>query len=454
MRFPPHTDLFQSISSFNSNLHIQSYTLVLLHGPSPQLHTISNLCWERSIPLFYIHSLGFYSHFSIQLPPHFPIVDTHPDPLSNQDLRLLNPWPELIDHASEKTSQIDCLPDHEHGHIPWLLLLLHYLDKWKESHEGKPPQNYNEKKAFKTFVESGTRRNNPEGGEENFEEGAAAVLKSLNPPSISSGLREVFEAEECKAPTATSANFWIKASAIRKFYARHAILPLPGAVPDMKAQSADYISLQNIYKTKARADISEVASSIRSLESSLLRKEPIDEKEIEAFCKGAAFVKLVKGKPLRFAQLSLPKRAKTLKNIDWSEVASGLALDLQMQDESSLPIYLAFLAYDEHNLVGHDSKEPSSNFVTTASASTNAALISVAKATGLDDLDLSTLQSRVRDVLLEFERADGGELHNIAALTGGMVAQEVIKVVTKQYVPVDNVCVFDGIVSKSGIFKM
>ena len=45
-------------------------------------------------------------------------------------------------------------------------------------------------------------------------------------------------------------------------------------------------------------------------------------------------------------------------------------------------------------------------------------------------------------------------MHNIASLTGGLVAQEVIKVVTKQYVPVDNTCVFDGVESKSAVLKV
>ena len=51
-------------------------------------------------------------------------------------------------------------------------------------------------------------------------------------------------------------------------------------------------------------------------------------------------------------------------------------------------------------------------------------------------------------------RAGGAELHNIAALTGGLVAQEVIKVVTKQYVPIDNTCVFDGVESKTSVLRI
>lgn len=54
----------------------------------------------------------------------------------------------------------------------------------------------------------------------------------------------------------------------------------------------------------------------------------------------------------------------------------------------------------------------------------------------------------------EVARAKGGELHNISSLTGGMVAQEVIKIITKQYVPIDNTCVYDGITSRTQILRI
>jgi amyloid beta precursor protein binding protein 1 len=61
---------------------------------------------------------------------------------------------------------------------------------------------------------------------------------------------------------------------------------------------------------------------------------------------------------------------------------------------------------------------------------------------------------RVVQAAREVARAAGGELHNVAALTGGMVAQEVIKVVTKQYIPVDNTCVYDGIGGRVQVLRL
>ena len=101
-----------------------------------------------------------------------------------------------------KTHDLDTISDHEHGHIPYLLLLLYNLEVWKESHDGKPPNGFQEKKAFKAQVEKGARKSSAEGAGENFEEAIKAVNKSLNLPEISSGLREVFEADECKTPAA------------------------------------------------------------------------------------------------------------------------------------------------------------------------------------------------------------------------------------------------------------
>jgi amyloid beta precursor protein binding protein 1 len=60
----------------------------------------------------------------------------------------------------------------------------------------------------------------------------------------------------------------------------------------------------------------------------------------------------------------------------------------------------------------------------------------------------------VEQAAQEVARAAGGELHNIAAVMGGMVAQEVIKIVTQQYVPVDNTCIFDGIESRCQVLRL
>lgn len=228
----------------------------------------------------------------------------------------------------------------------------------------------------------------------------------------------------------------------------------------MKAKSADYVQLQNIYKAKARKDLAEVTATIRLLEKEIPRKSSLDNLEVEAFCKGAAFVKLIKGRPIR--------NPTELTPTSWSDRAKYICQELQ--DEGSLlPVYLSFLAYDysksKQNPPEQETgappqgaqflqesysqvlKDDADNYIDNLFRSLQQLLDD-------DDFDPAPIKARVQTIVAELGRAHGAELHNISALTGGMVAQEVIKVITKQYVPIDNACVFDGIASKAAVFRL
>ena len=178
---------------------LRPYTAVILTGPASShvLQRLSQTAQDQQIPFFYVHSLGFYSHFSVSLPAAFPVVETHPDPVTVADLRILNPWPELQALEDEVTGSLEDLSDYDHGHVPYVLLLLHFLGAWKDDHDGETPRDYKEKCEFRQTVLDAARTDNPEGGEENFDEAGGAVLKALNPYSVSSNVKEVFEAQEC-----------------------------------------------------------------------------------------------------------------------------------------------------------------------------------------------------------------------------------------------------------------
>ncbi|KAF2829451.1 hypothetical protein CC86DRAFT_346197 [Ophiobolus disseminans] len=438
---------------------LRPYTLILATAPlRPEiLARLSDHASAASVPLFHIHSVGFYSHFSVHLPPAYPIVDTHPDLETTQDLRLLQPWPELVHFAQEKTANIDSMAPEDHGHIPYIALLVHFLEEWKKSHAGKVPENYKEKTEFRTMVSKAARTNNPEGGEENFDEAVAAVLKSLNPPQPSSAVKEVFKTKECLLVREDSPSFWVIANAIGLFYTKYNVLPVPGSVPDMKARSADYIQLQNVYKSKARKDLAEVVESVRFLERNANRTTVIDEKDIEAFCKNAAHIKLVRGRPFLVV---LPS-----EKIKWGDRAKTIAQSLTFPD-SLIPLYIAFLAWDKFTATHEkDGLGGAPHVPGTSDPDTDATKLTGIAFTIADDLvkeagasidkdEYAAIKTQIGEFANELVRAGGAELHNIGALTGGMVSQEVIKVITEQYVPVDNTCVFDGIRSKSMVINV
>jgi amyloid beta precursor protein binding protein 1 len=166
-------------------------TLVIYTNPiePTDLKLIEAYGHEHKVPVFAVHSAGFYSYFQIRLPGSFPIVDTHPDSTATTDLRLLTPWPELSEFARGMTVHIKALSDHDHGHIPYLVLLLYFLEVWKRDHDGRVPGSYSEKVAFRKMLAAAAR----DGGEENFDEAVAAVLKTISLPALSSAVKEVFQ---------------------------------------------------------------------------------------------------------------------------------------------------------------------------------------------------------------------------------------------------------------------
>lgn len=217
----------------------------------------------------------------------------------------------------------------------------------------------------------------------------------------------------------------------------------------MKAQSADYIKLQSIYRAKAQKDLAEITDTVRTAEL----PKAMDRKEIEAFCKNAAFVRLIHGRPIRLAAKG-SKKSKDEYLTQWDDRARYMCQELQ-NEESLLPIYIAFLAYDwsTEQLAMAEKTHSQDNHHTMMIDYCDKLVKHITK-TAMIDLDEQTTLTKLNDAIAELARAGGAELHNISALTGGMVAQEVIKVLTKQYVPVDNTCVFDGITSKTAVFNL
>ncbi|ELR03771.1 hypothetical protein VC83_05606 [Pseudogymnoascus destructans] len=396
-----------------------AFTLVLYTTPvnDELLETVKKYCQTHKVPLVSINCLGFYSYFNITFNGNFPIVDTHPDSTATTDLRLLTPWPELEEFAQELTVDIDNLSAHKHGHVPYVALLLHYLEEWKAENSGSVPQSYADKVKFRKLVAAGAT-DSPEGAEENYDEATAAVLKTVSLPSLPSSARDVFEYEPNQDEA--KSGFWIITEAIKQFHQKYGALPLPGSVPDMKAESEVYIQLQSIYKKKARQDVNKILEILGTIPNG----SEVEKEEVETYCKNAAFIKLVRE--------SAPDLDR-LKQLADSELNAEFELQPTL-----LPVYLA--------LKGSESAKPEPGAAAASAPQILSEISRIVPDAASDD--------RLVRVATEVARAQGGELHNISALTGGMVAQEMIKIITKQYIPIDNTCVFDGIVSRSQIFRI
>ena len=59
-----------------------------------------------------------------------------------------------------------------------------------------------------------------------------------------------------------------------------------------------------------------------------------------------------------------------------------------------------------------------------------------------------------KDHALEITRVGACEIHNIAALIGGIASQEIVKIITKQYVPMNNTYIYNGIAGVGATYEL
>jgi amyloid beta precursor protein binding protein 1 len=77
------------------------------------------------------------------------------------------------------------------------------------------------------------------------------------------------------------------------------------------------------------------------------------------------------------------------------------------------------------------------------------------KQLGKQSISSDKQQGPIREnILQELCRYGASELHAISAFIGGCCAQEAIKIITHQYIPVDHVLVYNGIRQSTSVFKL
>ncbi|CDS08456.1 hypothetical protein LRAMOSA09818 [Lichtheimia ramosa] len=419
------TDLVHNEPEFFDN-----FTMIIatnLH--EKDMLALSDICDHSKTTLIAVSSKGLCGVFRIQAPEH-PVIDTHPE--NAIDLRLGCPFNELLDYVD--TIDLDQLDQTDHGHVPFVVILLKYVKEWKLQHDNQPPASYSERNQLKENIRKGMRTVD----EENFEEALANVWRLASTSTITSNVRTIFEDQNCENLSAQSNAFWIVARAIKEFVANEGQgqLPLSGKLPDMKSDTPRYMALQNIYRQKALSDLDAVKSRVRNLLREIdMPEDTVPDKMIEDFCKNAAHIQLLRYRTLRDEYVTAPSK-ETIANT--------------IQMDENLYYYLIFRAaeryFDKHG------RYPGAQCGTN---STDVDLLEHETKSLMEELGLAIDESdSFRKAVNNFVRFADQETSNIAALMGGLIAQEAIKMITAQYIPINNTCIFNGIASTSSVCQL
>jgi amyloid beta precursor protein binding protein 1 len=232
----------------------------------------------------------------------------------------------------------------------------------------------------------------------------------------------------------------------------------------MTSDSDSYMALQRVYVAKAREDMATLATRAGELLAMIGKPaDAISEQELRLFCKNAAFLVYRQGSPLA-------------KEYDAESFRKDEHEFLLEADDSPLALYMMLRASDRFfTSTGHHPgrfDEMVEDDVRHLSGCISALLSEWG------------LSSNIKDELVgEVCRYGGAELHAVAAFIGGETArtltnthslhslsltpllfflrahttgiasQEVIKLVTQQYVPLNNTFIFNGITTSSAQFS-
>ncbi|XP_059091053.1 NEDD8-activating enzyme E1 regulatory subunit-like isoform X2 [Tigriopus californicus] len=415
----------------------KSFTLVVATDMSEKsLKQLSSLLWQANIPLMVVRAYGFISYIRLQVKEH-TIVESHPD---NEfpDLRLDQPFPALIQFM--ESQDMKAMDKHEHMHTPYVVILYKYLQKWKAEHGNQMPINYKEKKQFKETILEGVLKS-PDGlpeDEENFTEAVNAVNTTLIPSKVPDEVQAILDDDQCMNLNLKSSDFWFIVRGIRDFLESTGHLPLKGTIPDMFSDSQRYIQLQLVYRKKADEDAEEVLKYVQiHLETAGRPAESISEAKVKSFCRNAFNLRLIRC------------GASIAEEFDGHSPNNQELGQILEQDPDSPAIYYVIFRgvdrfYSEHNVlpgVLDDQVEPDIGKLKNC----------VAKV--LADCHLASVNIS-DDNIHEVCRYGGSELHAMASIIGGCAAQEVIKLITRQYVPISNLFLYNCMTSQTITLKV
>lgn len=283
-----------------------------------------------SIPLIAVRAYGLIGCVRVQTSGVHEIIESKP--MSDlPDLRISQPFDELLAYCDSQN--LDALSESDHCHVPYIVILIKALSKWKDSHGmypnpwlvfnlalfvhhlyhilGQQLPSVAERDEFKQTVVSMSRYpdliNSQHPKEEmNFGEALREVFQALrNRP-----FPGVVEDYPPLVVTPQTTPFKVLVAALQTFLGRTGgVPPLSGTVPDLTASTDQFLSLQEVlqsfachvllapltlflwcqvYLKRASADrtiMREIIDAIQQTVADPLTFPTIDAELIDRFCK-------------------------------------------------------------------------------------------------------------------------------------------------------------------------
>ncbi|CAN8285303.1 unnamed protein product [Cochlearia groenlandica] len=385
---------------------------------------LDRICREANVMLVIARSYGLTGFVRICVKEH-TVIDSKPDHFLD-DLRLNNPWPELKRFV--ETIDLNTSDPVVHKHIPYVVILVKIAEDWAQTHSNKLPSSREEKKEFKDLVKSKMVSVD----EDNYKEAVEAAFKVFAPRGISQEIQDIIN-DSCAEVDSNSSDFWVMVAGLKEFISNEGRgeVPLEGSMPDMTSSTEHYINLQKIYHAKAEADCLTMEQRVKNILDKLGRDtSSISKTTIKSFCKNARKLKVCRFRMIEneFRDPSVTELHKCLINEDYI---------------GAVCFYILLRAVDRFAATYKRFPGQYDGLIDNDASKLKAIAMSLFSEMGCDGYVLP------EELCNEMCRFGASELHVVAAFVGGIASQEVIKLITKQFVPMFGTFIFNGIDHKS-----
>ncbi|KAL0228512.1 hypothetical protein RCL1_004655 [Eukaryota sp. TZLM3-RCL] len=305
--------------------------------------------------------------------------------------------------------------------IPWPVLLLFAIKKWKVARDTvKYPtvDDYEELISIVLDYLAGDQIN------ESFVELKAQIFSALEtlslPPVIQQGFSLLTKHKKL------SGRFWTLFRCLSLFFEEFGRLPHNGFIPDMNSDPQSFLIIRNDLRSLHESDIQHLLKCYHSLSGSSESETNLDSiiSDLTRFSKNIWNLE-IKEYPLEFLPVS----------------SEGItSLKQNMWDPNCTKLFGAFIALLKFQDVHHRSPslDTPSDVVLLASLRSEVEKEFLFNEGDLDDVVTSNW---VEELL----RGGSNQLHCVGAIAGATTAQEAVKVLTGQFVSLDNTFIWNSI---------
>uniref|UniRef100_A0A913HTE5 ThiF domain-containing protein n=2 Tax=Strongyloides stercoralis TaxID=6248 RepID=A0A913HTE5_STRER len=408
--------------------------------------------------IFLARTIGFMGMIRISFKEHIILNNKLSDKYP-VDLHLTKPWKELEEYVN--SIDMENLSYTDHSHVPYSIILMKAYKNYLANHPDETffVESFKEKKEFEKYILDLRKLNDKGQDGENFKEAINNIVRFMKKPKFPDGLTRLFQDERSNNPLmAAREPIWTYIAAIKIFYKQYNSLPVQGSIPDMLSDTTNYTTLLNIYKTKSIKD----AEKVKLIRDDFLMSAnvPVDDfnnEMCQKICRNITYMDIQRGSKFMEAfDKELEKLFVKFVVPDEDDNNFDNTINLNATWLYIFKIY-DWLTENDSTILNATDEEFEKKLIDSMLMCFNEVLQSSCNSSNEETANWTL--DRFKKMLplkavTEFVRCRTTQIVPINSIVGGIAAQEVIKVITKQYVPVDNCLIFDGYRQMTETFKL